>query len=468
MASAATTQKNGVQRLTSLNPATGEVLACFETDSDEVIDAKLALANEEQSRWQYTSFEERSALFHKLSSLIEDRKETLARTLTLEMGKPIRSAVAELEKCATACRYYAENGRRFLQDEILDGPGDQNLVRYQPLGVVLAVMPWNFPFWQVFRFAVPALMVGNAGLLKHASNVPQCALAIEALFREAGFPRGVFQALMVGSVKMGPLIGDPRVAAITLTGSVQAGRSVASLAGKHLKKTVLELGGSDPFIVMESADVAKAAAVAVQARTINNGQSCIAAKRFIVHQPVVAKFRDLFVRAMANLKVGDPLDPSIDIGPLATKDVLDDLEAQVNTTLRQGARLLIGGRRLESPGFFYPPTVLAEIPPQSPAARDELFGPVASLFAAADLEDAVRLANDTPFGLGSSFWSAKPEEQQYFADRVQAGAAFINGMVASDSRLPFGGIKDSGYGRELGWHGLREFVNAKTVVVRQG
>ncbi len=385
--------------------------------------------------------------------------------MTLEMGKPLRAAIQEAEKCAAGCRYYAENGTRFLADDASRQAGASAIVRYEPLGPVLAVMPWNFPFWQVFRFAAPALMAGNVGLLKHASNVPQCALAIEYIFRRAGFPEGVFQTLLIGSDRIERVINDPRICAVTLTGSVGAGSSVAAAAGKAIKKSVLELGGSDPFIVMPSAELDTAVKTAVQARTINNGQSCIAAKRFIAHRAIADEFERRFVERMAALKVGDPLDETTDIGPLATEEVLLSLAGQVRRTVEMGGRLLLGGKRVKRPGFFFEPTVLSDLPSESPACREEMFGPVAALFRANSIEEAIRIANDTEFGLGSCIWTNDETERDLYIDQIQAGLAFVNGMVASDPRLPFGGIKRSGYGRELSHHGILEFVNVKTVVI---
>jgi len=376
--------------------------------------------------------------------------------------------VQEAEKCAWVCRYYAENAERHLADELVESNASKSFVRYQPLGVVLAVMPWNFPFWQVFRFAAPALMAGNVGLLKHASNVPQCALAIEDIFRRAEFPEGVFQTLLVGSEVVQAVLEDPRVAAATLTGSEPAGRSVASIAGREIKKTVLELGGSDPFIVMPSASFDDALGTAVKARTINNGQSCIAAKRFIVHEAIYDRFEKDFVAAMKKLRLGDPIDESTDIGPLATEEILKDLQEQVNVSVAAGAKILTGGQRAALTGAlergnFYEPTVLADIPKDSPAYRDELFGPVASLFRVNNIDEAIELANATTFGLGSSAWTNDDIERERFIDELETGSVFINGMVASDPRLPFGGVKHSGYGRELSYFGIREFTNIKSI-----
>ena len=407
----------------------------------------------------------------RAAEILEDEKKSFARTMTLEMGKPINAAVQEAEKCAWVCRYYAENAERHLADEIVETNATKSFIRYQPLGVVLAVMPWNFPFWQVFRFAAPALMAGNVGLLKHASNVPQCALAIEDIFRRAGFMEGAFQTLLIGSDAVQTVLEDPRVAAATLTGSEPAGRSVASIAGRQIKKTVLELGGSDPFIVMPSADFEDAVSTAVKARTINNGQSCIAAKRFIVHDEIYDRFEKEFVESMKRLRVGDPIEESIDVGPLATEQILKDLEEQVQVSVAAGAKLLTGGHRVKfdgalARGNFYEPTVLVDIPKDSPAYRDEIFGPVASLFRIGTLGEAIDLANATTFGLGSAAWTNEEKERDRFINDLEAGCVFINGMVASDPRLPFGGVKHSGYGRELSYFGIREFVNIKTVWIK--
>lgn len=453
--------------MVSVNPATGQVLKRFDELSDAGLEERLAAAQAAFRAFRRASLETRAAAMSRLAELLERRKQEHARTMTLEMGKPFRAALQEVEKCALGCRYYSENAARFLADEPISTEAAASFVRCEPLGPILAVMPWNFPFWQVFRFAAPSLMAGNVVLLKHASNVPQCALAIEEVVRQAGFPNDVFQALLIGSDRIDRLIQDPRIAAVTLTGSVPAGRAVASAAGRQIKKTVLELGGSDPFIVMPSADLDRAAAAAVQARVINNGQSCIAAKRFIIHQSIAPEFEKRFLERMAALKTGDPMAESTDVGPLATDEVCISLEKQVRETVRLGARVLLGGKRLDSPGWFFAPTVLSEIPPGSPADQEELFGPVASLFRPQDADQAIAIANRTTFGLGAAAWTADPAEQARFIDELEAGAVFINGMVASDPRLPFGGIKNSGYGRELSREGIREFVNLKTIVLRQ-
>ncbi|HEY2798140.1 MAG TPA: NAD-dependent succinate-semialdehyde dehydrogenase [Thermoanaerobaculia bacterium] len=451
--------------IASINPATGETLRTFEPHGDAEVERRVALAAEEFARWRRVPFAERAARMTRAAVLLEAHKQELGRVMTLEMGKPVASAVSEAEKCAWVCRYYAEHAEAFLADEPVATDAGRSFVRYEPLGPVLAVMPWNFPFWQVFRFAAPALMAGNVGLLKHASNVPQCALGIEEIFRRAGFPEGAFQTLLIGADRVGRLLEDPRIAAATLTGSEGAGISVGRAAGAALKKVVLELGGSDPFIVMPSADLEAAAATAVKARTINNGQSCIAAKRFIVHRDAAPEFDRRFVERMVALKVGDPLDPSVEIGPLATPSILSEVEDLVRRSLDAGARLLVGGRRLDGPGNYYAPTVLGDVPPDSPAALEEIFGPVASLFRVGSLDEAIALANHSRFGLGSSAWTRDPAETERLVSGLEAGAVFINGMVKSDPRLPFGGVKHSGFGRELSIHGIREFVNVKAVWV---
>jgi succinate-semialdehyde dehydrogenase / glutarate-semialdehyde dehydrogenase len=450
-----------------INPASGELLWEYEQHSDELVEAKLQLAAETFQNYRRVPFVERAQKIARVADILQNGREKYARLMTQEMGKTLRSAVQEAEKCAFGCRFYSENAESFLAREEVKTNAARSFVLYQPLGPVLAVMPWNFPFWQVFRFAAPALMAGNVALLKHASNVPRCALAIEEIFREAGFAEGVFQILLIESKRVNSVIADRRVAAVTLTGSVGAGMSVASAAGKAIKKTVLELGGSDPFIVMPSADLDRAVETAVQARVINNGQSCIAAKRFIVDEQIAERFEEKFVKRMASLKVGDPMDSATDVGPLATPDVLHGLEEQVHKTVQMGARVLTGGKRLNRQGNFYEPTVLSHIPEGSPAYDDELFGPVASIFRAQGMEDAVRIANNSPFGLGACAWTNDADERETFIQEIESGLAFINGMVASDPRLPFGGVKHSGYGRELSHHGIREFVNVKTVVIQE-
>lgn len=450
----------------SINPTSGETLQTFEELTEQQIDEKIQQAADTFCRYQKTPFRERAALMLRVAEILEREKEQFGRLMTLEMGKPIQAGIDEAAKCAWACRYYVENAERFLADQKVDTNASLSFIRYQPLGPILAVMPWNFPFWQVFRFAAPALMAGNVGLLKHASNVPQCALAIENIFRQAGFPPGTFQTLLVGSKAVGSILADPRIKAATLTGSTPAGSSVASLAGKHLKKTVLELGGSDPFIVMPSANLDEAARTAVQARVINNGQSCIAAKRFIIHQAIADEFERRMVTGMQALKVGDPLDPSTHVGPLATREIRDGLDEQVRKSVALGARVLTGGKPLDRPGNFYAPTVITDIPKDSPAYREELFGPVAILFRMPDIDSAIRLANDSVFGLGSSAWTNEENERTRFISEIEAGMVFINSMVSSDPRLPFGGVKQSGYGRELSEVGIREFVNMKTVWIQ--
>ena len=452
--------------IASIDPSTGKTIRTFEELTEFKIGDKLARAADTFRYYRRTTFHERAEKMMRAARLLEEKKKQFGEIMTTEMGKPIKAAIAEAEKCAWVCRFYAENAEHFLADEIVETNATRSFVRYQPIGPVLAVMPWNFPFWQVFRFAAPALMAGNVGLLKHASNVPACALAIEAIFREAGFPPGAFQTLLIGSARVERVIEDARVKAVTMTGSELAGSHVASVAGKAIKKTVLELGGSDPFIVMPSADLNEAVASAVTARTINNGQSCIAAKRFIISDRVAGEFEERFVKSMKALTVGNPLDDTVQIGPLATDHILTDLEAQVRKTVELGARILTGGKRLSGPGHFYPPTVLTDIPEDSPAYREELFGPVASLFRARDIDEAIHLANDTSFGLAASVWTNDEAEQSRFTEEIEAGSVFINGMVASDPRLPFGGVKRSGYGRELSVQGIREFVNIKTVWVK--
>jgi succinate-semialdehyde dehydrogenase / glutarate-semialdehyde dehydrogenase len=453
--------------IATINPSTGETLKSFEPLGPDQIEEKLQRAAETFQVYRRTSMEERRRMMLRAAEILESEKNELGRLMAVEMGKPIKSAIGEAEKCAWVCRYYADKAEQHLADEVIQTEAKKSFVRFEPLGPVLAVMPWNFPFWQVFRFAAPALMAGNVGLLKHASSVPQCALAIEDLFRRAGFPEGSFQTLLIGSDKVQNILEDARVRAATLTGSEPAGRSVASIAGKQIKKTVLELGGSDPFIVMPSADLTDATSTAVKARTINNGQSCIAAKRFIVAREIYDEFERRFVEGMRALKIGDPLEERTDIGPLATPQILEDLDNQVKKSVAAGARVLTGGRKLNRPGNFYEPTVLTDIPESAPAYCEEVFGPVALLFRVNGIEDAIELANKTDFGLGSSAWTNERDEQQQFISEIVAGVVFINGMVASDPRVPFGGVKNSGYGRELSEFGIREFVNIKTVCIQK-
>ncbi len=434
--------------IATINPATGELVKVFEPLPDAQVDEKISLAERTFSEYRHSSFVDRRRMMLRAAEILENEKETFGRLMTTEMGKTLRSAVDEAAKCASGCRYYAENAERFLADEIVETPAARSFIRYQPLGPILAVMPWNFPFWQVFRFIAPGLMAGNVGLLKHASNVPQCALAIEDILLRAGFPKGVFQTLLIGSQKVDRILNDPRVMAATLTGSERAGIEVGVGAAKRIKKVVLELGGSDPFIVMPSANLEEATTTAVKARIVNNGQSCIAAKRFIVAEQIADQFERKFVSKMEALRLGDPFKEDTELGPLATKDGVSDLDADVQKTVAAGARLLTGGKAIDRPGNFYAPTVLTNVPRNSPAYREELFGPVASLFRVRDIEGAISLANDTRFGLGASAWTNDPEER--------------------DPRLPFGGIKQSGHGRELGPYGIREFTNAKTVWVEAG
>ncbi len=451
----------------SINPLNGELLGEYKQHSDEEVERKLELASKSFQEHRKVAFAKRAQMMQRAADILEREKNTFAEMMTREMGKLLSAAVQEVEKCAFGCRYYAENAERFLADEEAKTNAKRSFVRYQPLGLVLAIMPWNFPFWQVFRFAAPSLMAGNVGVLKHASNVPQCALAIEEIFRKAGFAEGVFQTLLIGSDRTNKVIANSHVAAVTLTGSVGAGSSVAATAGKEIKKTVLELGGSDPFIVMPSADLERAVATAVQARVINNGQSCIAAKRFIVHERIAGEFEQKFVERMASLKVGDPMDATTDVGPLATADGVRSLEEQVNESVRMGTRVLTGGKRVNRQGNFFEPTVLSEIPEGSPAFEDELFGPVACMFRAKDMRDAIRIANHSEFGLGACAWTNDEAEREMFINEIESGLAFVNSMVASDPRIPFGGVKHSGYGRELSYHGIREFVNVKTVSIQE-
>jgi succinate-semialdehyde dehydrogenase/glutarate-semialdehyde dehydrogenase len=452
--------------LQSINPDTGRLLKIYDVQSQAQAEAALEKTWQAFLSWRQSRFSERRGLLLKVAQILEKEKKDLARLMSEEMGKPVLQAKAEIEKCALVCQYYAENAERILAPEEVNIGEKASYVRFDPLGPILAVMPWNFPFWQVFRFAAPALMAGNVCLLKHSSNVPGCAQAIGDIFRQAGFPGHVFTVLSIGSDRVETLIAHPAVCAVTLTGSEQAGRQVAEQAGRNLKKVVLELGGSDPFIVLADAPMESCLATAVNARMINNGQSCIAAKRFIVEAKILERFSGAFVAAVATLKVGDPLDESNDLGPLARADLVDELERQVQESVRRGARILTGGKRLsDRPGFYFQPTVLADVQPGMPAYDEELFGPVAALISARDADDAVRIANDTLFGLGASIWTRDLAQAEKMAADIEAGMVFVNGLVRSDPRLPFGGIKRSGFGRELSHYGIKEFVNIKTVVI---
>ncbi|MFE5209317.1 NADP-dependent succinic semialdehyde dehydrogenase [Streptomyces sp. NPDC056600] len=455
--------------IATVNPATGETVRTFDAVGPDEIERRLAAADAAFRDHRTTSFAERSRLLHRAADLLEKESEEIARTVTTEMGKPITQSRAEAAKCVKAMRWYADRAEALLADEhpdpadVADSGGSRAVVRYRPVGPVLAVMPWNFPLWQVVRFAAPALMAGNVGLLKHASNVPQTALYLDGLFRRAGFPEGCFQTLLVGSAEVEKIVRDPRVRAATLTGSEPAGRAVAAAAGDEIKHTVLELGGSDPFVVMPSADVARAAEVAVTARNQNAGQSCIAAKRFIVHTDVYDAFAERFTAGVRALKVGDPTDESTDVGPLSSEQGRADLEELVDDAVARGAEVLCGGRRPDGPGWFYEPTVLAGITEQMRVHREETFGPVATLYRAGDLEEAVAIANDTSFGLSSNVWTGDEAEVERFARDLEAGGVYVNGMTASHPAFPFGGVKRSGYGRELSGHGIREFCNITTV-----
>jgi acyl-CoA reductase-like NAD-dependent aldehyde dehydrogenase len=447
----------------TINPTTGEVLETFEPYSQQQINRALDQAHQAFLRWRTMTFAERAKHLHSVASHLRDHKAALARTAVLEMGKSITEAEAEVEKCAWNCDFFADNAERFLADEKVASNATESYVAFRPLGVILAVMPWNFPYWQVFRFAAPALMAGNTTVLKHASNVSRVALEIERIFQEAGLPQGVLRTVLVPGSEAARLIEDPRIAAVTLTGSEVAGVEVAGTSGHVLKKTVLELGGSDAFIVLDDADLDEAAQVAVTARFQNNGQSCIAAKRFIVVDSVAEAFEQKFVANTARLKVGDPLEYDTKIGPVARKDLRETLDQQVQQSIQQGARVLIGGKAREGKGYFYEPTILTNVTPEMTVFKDETFGPVAAVIHARDAEHAIELANDSKFGLGSNLWTRNLEQARELAAQIEAGGVFINGMTASDPRLPFGGVKRSGYGRELSSFGIQEFVNVQTV-----
>ncbi len=450
----------------SINPATGETIGDYAEPAPDEVAARIERAGQAQRAWSATGFDERAALLRRAAEVLRARREEHVRLMALEMGKPIAQGRGEVDKCAWVCDHYAEHGAGFLADQPAPSDASRSYVAFRPLGVVLAVMPWNFPFWQVFRFAAPALMAGNAAVLKHASNVPGAALAIEAVFREAGLPEDLFASLLIGSDQVDAVIDHPQVAAVTLTGSTPAGRAVAARAGAALKKTVLELGGSDPYLILADADVAAAARTCADSRLINSGQSCIAAKRFVVVDAVREAFTERLVAEMAARRMGDPLEEATQVGPQARVDLRDELHQQVADSAAAGARVLLGCEKPDRPGAWYPPSVLAEVPPDCPARDEELFGPVAAVIAAADEDEAVALANDSVFGLGAAVFSADAARaERIAADRLEAGACFVNGLVRSDPRLPFGGIKQSGYGRELGAFGIREFVNIKTVYV---
>ncbi len=451
--------------IASTNPATGERIRTFDSLGENELEKKLALAATAFARYRRTEFVVRAELLRAAAGLLTRDEDKLARIITLEMGKPLRAAREEIAKCASGCQFYATHGEELLAPNETFTGAQRSYVRYDPIGPVLAIMPWNFPFWQVFRFAAPALMAGNVALLKHAANVPQCALAIDEIFWKAGFGEGAFQTLLIEAEQTAKVIDDPRIKAVTLTGSERAGAEVASRASRQIKKSVLELGGSDPFIVMPSADLEKAVTKGVKSRTQNAGQSCIAAKRFIVAEGIYGRYVEQFVAQMKALKIGDPLDETTEIGPLATEQIRRSVHEQVQKTIEAGAKLLLGGRIIDGPGFYYAPTVLVDVPHDSPAAREEVFGPVAAFFRVRNANEAIAKANDSDFGLGANAWTNETNEQELFAKELEAGLVFINGMVASDPRLPFGGVKNSGYGRELSSEGIREFVNIKTVVV---
>ena len=450
----------------SINPSTGLTEKEFEEYSRTYTAEIIKDVNTQWQQWKNVSYLERGILLKRAADILSEKKEYFGKILTLEMGKPIKQAVAEVEKCAWVCNYYAQNTENILKNEIISTDASESYVQFDPLGIILAVMPWNFPFWQVFRFAAPALMAGNVCLLKHASNVPQCALAIEEIFFEAGFPKDCFRTLLIGANLVTDVINNPFIKAVTLTGSEFAGKSVASQCGNNLKKTVMELGGSDPFIVFEDADLEKAAETAVIARLLNNGQSCIAAKRFIIVEKVYRQFLNLFIENMRKIKIGDPFDYDTDLGPIARRDLLSEIESQVAESVHQGAIIAFGGNRILSDGFYFEHTILTDVKKGQPAYDQEIFGPVASVIKAKDEEEAIFYANDTNFGLGASLWTNNPEKIKKYVPLINAGSVFVNGMVKSDPRLPFGGIKLSGYGRELSHYGIKEFVNIKTVWIK--
>ena len=450
----------------SVNPATGETIKTYEDMTPPQAAAAVAESHEAWKTWRKTSFAERATPMKKAAAILRERKQEFATLMALEMGKPLKQGIAEVEKSALGCEYYADHAEAHLASEIITTDASKSYVAFDPLGVVLAVMPWNFPFWQVFRFAAPALMAGNTGVLKHASNVPGCALAIEEIFTQAGFPKGVFRTLLIGSKQVKAVIEHPRVRAVTLTGSTPAGKAVAAQAGAVIKKTVLELGGSDAYIVLEDADLDHAVSTCTTSRLINSGQSCVNAKRFVIVEPLLAAFTERLVASMRATRMGDPLAEGTDIGPQARRDLRDDLHKQVLDSIANGATLLLGGEVPPGAGSFYPPTVLTDVKPGMPAYDEELFGPVAAIIAARDEADAVRIANDSVFGLGAAVFTRDLARGERIARELEAGCTFINALVASDPRLPFGGIKEAGYGRELGSYGIREFMNVKTVYVK--
>jgi succinate-semialdehyde dehydrogenase/glutarate-semialdehyde dehydrogenase len=452
-----------VTRIVSQNPATEEILASFDPFTPDQLDAAIAEAHRAFQEWRDVPIERRAVAMRRLAGVLRERIERYSRLITLEMGKPITEARAEIEKCAWNAEHYAENAARYLADDAIKTNARRSLVAFEPLGVVLAVMPWNYPIWQVIRFAAPAFMAGNAAVLKHASNVPQCALAIEEMVRDAGFPDGLLRTVLVGGSAVEPIIDDRRIRAVTLTGSSDTGSRIAERAGRALKKTVLELGGSDPFIVLADADLDAAAKMASRARNQNTGQSCIAAKRFIAVRAIADAFERTFAKAVEDLAVGDPLDPKTQIGPLARRDLVDNLERQVDASVRMGARVLTGGERISGKGFFYRPTVLADVTEDMPVFKEETFGPVAAVVRVRDADEAVRVANDSEYGLGANLWTRDVSLAERLARRIESGSVFVNGMVASDPRLPFGGVKRSGYGRELSAFGIREFTNVQTI-----
>ena len=450
----------------TINPANGKIVQTFEQYSSAQVSEIIDLTHEAFLNWRNVEFVTKKALMKNAAAILREQKNEFGKILTLEMGKPITQAMAEVEKCALVCDYYAENAENILREEIIATDASESFVRFDPLGIVLAVMPWNFPFWQVFRFAAPALMAGNVCLLKHASNVPMSALAIEDIFLKAGFPKDVFRTLLIGSHTVEEVINHPKIKAVTLTGSEPAGKKVAESCGKVLKKTVLELGGSDPFIVLKDADIDAAVKTAITARLINNGQSCIAAKRFIVVEKVYDEFEKKFVELMSKVKVGDPMNPETELGPIAREDLLCELEDQVKRSVQNGAKILCGGKRILREGFYFEATILANVLPGTPAYEEEIFGPVATLIKANNEAEAIRIANDSLFGLGASLWTSNIEKAKLLAAKIESGSVFINGMVKSDPRLPFGGIKNSGYGREISHYGIKEFVNIKTVWIK--